>query len=109
MGARFEGGYFFRLRGLQRRTGGVRHQAGFGHLQVVVLGEIEAEIPGHGLGVAQFAVDDHALDAVDDRRHAPRRIVQVAARLRRRPAGTSTSRPPSVRPSRWGEMSGHPG
>ena len=58
------------------------HQAGLEGLQVVVFGEIEAEIPGHGLGLAQVAVHDNAFHAVDGGRHAPGRVAQVAAGLR---------------------------
>src|SRR5437763_1826133 len=51
-------------------------------LQVVVLGEVQDEVPGHDLVFAQLAVDDHALDAVDHGGDGPAGVTEVAARLR---------------------------
>ena len=47
--------------------------------QVVVAGEVHDEVPGHGLHVTQRLADDHALHAVDDARHAIRRVADVGA------------------------------
>lgn len=60
---------------------GVGDQAGFGYLQAVVAGEIDGEVPGHYVVVAQFVVQDHALDAVDGGGHAPGGVAEVAAGL----------------------------
>ena len=55
----------------------IRNQAGLGHLQIIVFGEIDGEIPGHGLDLAQLRIDDHALDPIDHRGNAPGRVGQV--------------------------------
>ncbi len=57
------------------------------HLQVVVAREVDDEVPGHRLDVAQGLVDDHALDAVDDARHAVRRVADERADAAGRPLG----------------------
>jgi len=52
------------------------------HPQVIVPREVDDEIPGHGIVIAQVAVDDDGLHAVDQARNAPGRITQVAAQRR---------------------------
>lgn len=51
-------------------------------LQLVIPSEVQAKIPGHDVVFAQIAVHDHAFHVPDGGRHAPRRIGQVAPRLR---------------------------
>ena len=51
-------------------------------LQVVVLREINAKIPGHHVVLAQGMVHDDALHIADQRWHAPGRIGNVATRAR---------------------------
>lgn len=57
----------------------IRQRAAFGHLQLVVLGKVYDEVPGHGFSVAQVGVHDDDLDAVHDGGHAPRGIRDVTA------------------------------
>ena len=59
--------------------GRVGQQAGFSDLQVVVFGEIEHKLPGHGLVRFELAVDHHAFDAAHGGRNAPGGVAQVAA------------------------------
>ena len=54
---------------------------GFTDLKVVVAGEIDTEVPGHDIVLAQVHVDDYALDGANRSRHTPWRIGQVASRL----------------------------
>ena len=57
----------------------VWQQTGFRDLQIVVLGEVQAEVPSHGLIVAQISVNHHAFGSVHHCGHAPGRIAQMTA------------------------------
>ncbi len=59
----------------------VGQQASLGHLQIVVAGKVHDKVPRHWLVAVQGAIHNHALDAVDDGGHAPRRVAQVAPGL----------------------------
>ena len=61
--------------------GRIRNQTSLDHLQIVVLGEIDCKVPGHGFCVAQFSIHYDAFDAVHDRGDAPGRIRQMTAGL----------------------------
>jgi len=51
-------------------------------LQIVIFGEIHAEVPGHNFIVAQVGVEYYAAHTVQRGGHTPGRIAQMAARLR---------------------------
>ena len=57
-----------------RWRGWLRQRADLAELQLIVARKVHHEVPGHRLDAAQRLVDQHALHAADDARHAVRRI-----------------------------------
>src|SRR6187399_1921697 len=55
--------------------------------QIVVAREVHDEVPRHRLELAQLRIDDDALDAADDARHAVRRVTDEGARAAGRALG----------------------